>query len=149
MHSVRNVIQIRRPVAQVFAFATTPGNWPRWHPASLSVTGAVDHPLEVGEQVTEEFQYGGRRGTVVWTVRRRESPHVWSIDTEAADGTSATITYTLTPGPDGGTTFQRDLVFTALNLQVDWALIGPLVEQQSAEALDRLKAVLEAPEVQA
>src|SRR5438034_205416 len=61
-------ISIQRPIEEVFAYVTTPANWPRWHPSSLGVRGAADHPLEVGEQVTEDFRVAGRCGEVVWTV---------------------------------------------------------------------------------
>jgi uncharacterized protein YndB with AHSA1/START domain len=70
MSRIDKTIHIRKPVEQVFEFVTTPVNWPRWHPSSLAVSGAMDHSLEVGEQVTEEFLVAGRRGRVVWRVRR-------------------------------------------------------------------------------
>src|SRR5437868_13299825 len=63
-----HAVEIHRPPAEVFAYVSTPGNWPKWHPSSLAVRGAVDHPLAVGEQVTETFLVAGRRGEVVWTV---------------------------------------------------------------------------------
>jgi uncharacterized protein YndB with AHSA1/START domain len=143
MHHVRTETRIDRPVELVYDYATTPGNWPRWHPSSLGVRGATDHSLEVGEQVTEDFEVAGRRGTAVWTVSRREPPNVWAIDGQSHDGNRATITYTLTPGPDDGTTFRRDLVFTGLLPQLDWSVIGPVIEGESAEALRRLKVAIE------
>ena len=35
---------LRRPIEEVFDFLTTPANWPRWHPSSLSVTGPPTTP---------------------------------------------------------------------------------------------------------
>jgi uncharacterized protein YndB with AHSA1/START domain len=143
MNHVRTTVQIRRPAEEVFDFVTTPAHWPRWHPASLGVEGATDHPLELGEQVTEDFSVAGRRGRAVWTVRRRERPQLWSIDGEAADGSRATITYTLAPAPDG-TTFRRDVSLAPADPGLDWSLLGPVIEQESAEALRRLRDLLEA-----
>ena len=57
---VASAVRIHREIADVFAFFTTPKNWPRWHPASISVAGAMDHSLAVGEEVTEEFRMGSR-----------------------------------------------------------------------------------------
>src|SRR5260370_25076012 len=105
--------QLRRPIEEVFDFVTTPANWPRWHPSSLGVTGAADHPLDVGEEVIEQFRVAGQHGTAVWTVRERQAPHRWVIDGAAENGSRATITYTLTPA-EGGTTFERELILTSL-----------------------------------
>ena len=142
MSRVETTIQIGRPVERVFEFVTTPGNWPKWHPSSLGVSGAVDHSLEVGEQVTEDFRVAGRLGRAVWTVREREAPKRWVIDGEAENGNRATITYTLTPTTDG-TSFHRELVYSVLDARLEWAKMHPVVEAESAEALRRLKEVLE------
>ncbi|MCZ7574518.1 MAG: SRPBCC family protein [Ardenticatenaceae bacterium] len=85
---------IHKPIEQVFDYVTTPGNWPQWHPSSLAVSGAAQHSLEPGEQVTEEFRVAGRRGRVVWTAREREAPRRWVIDgqIEGRRG-GGTITY--------------------------------------------------------
>jgi uncharacterized protein YndB with AHSA1/START domain len=137
-------IHIERPPEQVFDFVTTPGNWPRWHPSSLKVTGEVDHPQDVGEQATEEFRVAGMNGTAVWTVRECQRPSRWVIDGVGENRAAATITYTLTPKASG-TAFTRELVFTQPPPLPEQALteFHRQVEAESAEALRRLKAVLE------
>jgi membrane-bound lytic murein transglycosylase B len=45
---------IHRDIADVFDLLTTPKNWPEWHPASISVAGATDHSLAIGEGVTRK-----------------------------------------------------------------------------------------------
>src|SRR6478735_4251189 len=45
-----SVTQIDRPAGVVFDYVTTPAHWPTWHPSSLAVSGAVDHPLDPGEE---------------------------------------------------------------------------------------------------
>ena len=49
MTRVVSTIRIRRDIADVFDFLTTPKNWPEWHPASISVAGPTDHSLTIGE----------------------------------------------------------------------------------------------------
>src|SRR5947209_7567021 len=71
---------IHKPVEQVFDYVTTPGNWPRWHPSSLNVSGDVGHSLVPGEQCVEQFHVAGRTGNVVWTVRERIAPYRWVIE---------------------------------------------------------------------
>ncbi len=71
---VVSTIRIRREVADVFDFLTTPKNWPRWHPASISVAGATDHSLAIGEKVTEEIRVGSGKARAVWRVTVRDAP---------------------------------------------------------------------------
>jgi uncharacterized protein YndB with AHSA1/START domain len=145
MTRICNSIQISRPLEQVFDFITTPANWPQWHPASVSVGANADHSLLQGEKVTEDIAVTGRRGQVIWLVRERSAPRRWVIDGNGKDGGRATITYTLTPHPDG-TNFERELVYTmpnALLTLFDWLIIRWRMRADSNEALQRLKRLLE------
>ncbi len=145
MTYIYTTIQIQTPIERVFDYVTTPGNWPRWHPSCLGVSGATDHSLEPGKQVTEEFRVAGWRGRVVWTVREREAPRRWVIEGQAEGGGDGAITYTLA-SHDGGTTFEREVVYTMPNpllALLDRLLLRRRVEAESAEALGRLKDVLE------
>ncbi len=145
MTLIYTAIQIRKPIEQIFDYVTTPGNWPQWHPSSLAVSGATDHSLEIGEQVTEEFRVAGRRGRVVWTVREREVPRRWAIEGQVVGGGGGTVAYTLTPNGDG-TTFEREFIYATrgpLLALLDRLVLRRRVEAESAEALRRLKQVLE------
>jgi len=143
---VENTISIRRPPEDVFRYVTTPGNWPRWHPSSIAVRGAVDHPLALGETVTEDFVVAGRRGTVRWTVVAREEPAHWTIEgrNEGSRG-GGRVSYRLTP-QDGGTQFHRELVYRMPNLLgavADRLGVHDRVAAESSVAVENLKAILE------
>ena len=145
MTRIYTTIHICKPIQPVFDYVTTPANWPRWHPSSLAVSGTTDHSLEIGERVTEEFLVAGRRGTAVWTVRECEAPHRWVIEGQAEGGGGATISYTLTPDADG-TRFERELIYAMPNpllTLLNRLILRRRVEAESAEALRRLKEVLE------
>jgi uncharacterized protein YndB with AHSA1/START domain len=145
MTRVQKTIHLPRPAEAVFAYVTTPGTWPQWHPSSRGVSGATDHSLEVGEQVREGFRVGWHRGRVVWTCRERAAPHRWVIEGEVEGGGRGTITYTLTPR-DGGTAFERTFVYTMptrLLTILDRLFIRRLMAAASDRALRRLKQVLE------
>jgi hypothetical protein len=146
MTRIYTVIQIERPVERVFAFVTTPANWPEWHPSSLGVSAGADHSLGVGEQVVEEFLVAGRRGRVIWTVKEREEPRRWVIGGEIAGrNNGGVITYQLS-AKEGGTFFERAFVYDTpgwIFPLLDRLVVRRRVEGESAEALRRLKKVLE------
>ena len=145
MSRVYKTILIDVPIEKVFDYVTTPANWPKWHPSSLGVSGKTDRSLEPGEKVAEDYRVAGRRGRVVWTVREREAPRRWVIEGQVESGGGGTLTYALTPY-DGGTSFERDFVYTMPNPLVallDRLVLRRRVEAESAEALRRLKRMLE------
>jgi uncharacterized protein YndB with AHSA1/START domain len=136
---------IRRPAEQVYNYVTTPGTWPKWHPSSLKVTGAIDHSLALGEQVAEDFLVAGRRGRVVWTVREREAPRRWLIQAEVEGGGGGTVAYTLTPDGDA-TLFEREFIYRTpgpLFKLLDVLYMRRRIEGESEQALRNLKRVLE------
>jgi Polyketide cyclase / dehydrase and lipid transport len=147
MARIYTTTTISRPIEQVFAYVSTPGYWPDWHPSSLGVSGATDHSLALGEQVTEEFSVAGRTGRALWTVRERTEPVRWVIDgVIEGRGSGGTVAYMLTPR--GETTFfEREFTYptpTLLFKLLDLLVIRGRVRAESREALRRLKARLEA-----
>ena len=142
---LHNEIQIARAAPEVFAFVTTPGNWPKWHPSSLAVSGATDHPLQAGEQVTEDFRVAARRGRAVWTVTERKAPWRWKIEGGGQEGGRAWIAYTLTEQA-GVTRFEREMRYRMPNLLA--AMLDPILTRdkiagESAVAVEQLKRLLE------
>jgi hypothetical protein len=139
-------ISIHRPIGVVFDYITTPANWPAWHPASRAVSGSVDHSLLIGEQVTEEFVAGGRHGSCVWQVTRREVPYLWTITTSTPQ-VQAEITYRLSA--QGETIiFERELTYVTSGLWFwvfDFLLMRRRMNRESRIALERLKERLERP----
>lgn len=136
---------IRRPMAQVFEYVTTPKHWLVWHPSSFGVSGATDHSLEVGEEVTEAFRVAGRKGSVTWKVIARDAPARWAISGRVAGGGHGTITYTLSPVAEG-TAFRREFVYTMPNRfaeLLDRLFVRKRIESESAEAVARLARAVE------
>lgn len=147
MTRIYTTATIARPIEQVFAYVSTPSHWPAWHPSSLGVSGATDHSLALGEQVTEEFSVAGRIGRARWTVRERAEPVRWVIEgVIEGRGSGGTVAYMLTPR--GETTFfEREFTYptpTLLFKLLDALVIHRRVRAESTEALRRLKARLEA-----
>ena len=141
---ILTVAYLGRPADEVFAFVTTPRNWRRWRTSSLGVSGATEHPLGPGEQVTEEFMAAGRRGRVVWTVTAREAPHLWSVEARTAEGGSARLSYRLAPEA-GGTRLEQELSYELperwLRL-LDRVALRRRLAREAGAAARRLEAVL-------
>lgn len=145
MTRIVSVATIARPIGDVFEYVTMPGHWPAWHPSSLAVSGATDHSLAVGEQVTERFRVAGREGSVVWTVRERDAPRRWLIDGQIIGGGSGTVAYTLSAAAEG-TRFERAFTYPTPTLAIallDALVVRRRIQAESAEAVRRLKARLE------
>lgn len=139
---------IRQPVAVVFDHVTTPAHWLTWHPSSIALRGATDHPLRVGEQVSEDFRVAGRSGSVNWRVIAHEAPARRAIAGSVAGGGSGTITYTLRAAPSSATLFRREFVYAMPNAfaaLLDRMFVRRRIEAESAEALRRLQLALENP----
>jgi len=143
MPSIRTAISIDQPIDRVFEFVTTASNCPKWHVSSW--TGTIDHALQPGEHVTEEFSLGGRHGRIHWIVRESRPPRHWVISGTSEDGGTATITYTLTP-ESRGTRLKREFVHhipALFGAPGDFLLLENRLQAESAESLRRLKRILE------
>jgi len=55
-----------RPLEAVFDIVTTARFWTEWHPATRSVEGDVDHPAQLGDQITEYVRIAGIEGSGTW-----------------------------------------------------------------------------------
>jgi hypothetical protein len=139
------VASIQRPAKVVFDYVTTPAHWPVWHPSSLAVSGSVDHPLDLGEQVVEEFRVAGRRGSVVWTVTALAPPGKWTIEGRIDGRPAGTVTYSLT-STGSATRFEREFTYRAPSLWfaiLNWLVLRARIQAESDTAVLRLKSLLE------
>jgi uncharacterized protein YndB with AHSA1/START domain len=155
---VAHSAQIARSPAQVYDYVTTPANWPRWHPSSLAVSGAIDHSLQIGEQATEQFQVAGRQGSALWRVTALEYNRSWTIVGTIRGRVAGQVTYRIddlvpaavaaapTGEATGSTRFEREFIYYAPNLLfvlLDNIKINALVDDESRRAVANLKQVLE------
>lgn len=142
---IRTVVVIARPPAVVFDYVSTPANWPSWHPSSLGVSGATDHPLAPGERVNEIYLVSGRHGLVTWTVTARRHPSLWVIEGEFDGRRAGTLFYRLTPVALG-TRFEREFRYTSPTLLfaiVNLLTVRREIEAEAAQAMLALKRELE------
>jgi len=137
MPRVSHHFVVDRPVAAVFDVVTTARFWPEWHPATRGVAGDVDHPAQLGDQITEHVTIAGIQGSGTWTVVERDPPHHMALETSLAFG-QLRISYRFSPAAGGGTRFQRDLDFPDLGPQ-----LGAAMAAQSAAGAASLARLVE------
>jgi len=143
---VASSTEIAASPVRVFAYVTTPANWPRWHPQSRAVSGVVDRTPAPGEKTIEDFEIAGRKGRATWVSVAVDAPRRWEFEGRGEGGAGARIVYTLTP-TSGGTRFERDLTYRGPNLAfavVNALKLRAVMEADSSEAVRRLKAAIEA-----
>jgi uncharacterized protein YndB with AHSA1/START domain len=147
MEQVVTSVVISRTPDEVFEYVSTPANWPKWHPSSLGVTGAIDHSLEIGEACTEAYRVAGSEGSCVWTVIERDPGKYWKIAGKVIGRPSAgTVAYRIGPHEEG-TFFEREFDYdtpTAGLTEEQQKAARKMIEAESREAVTNLKAVLEA-----
>ncbi|MGE3286601.1 MAG: SRPBCC family protein [Pseudonocardia sp.] len=136
MH-LRHAIVVDRPVEAVFDVATTTRHWPDWHPATVRVSGQIDAPARLGDQIVEHVRIAGHEGSGTWTVIVCEPPHRLVLDAPDTGIGHVRISYTLTPH-ERGTRFVRELSLPPLPTPINAAM-----DAQSRAGLDALAALLE------
>lgn len=131
-------IQVPAPAETVFDYVSTPANAPQWHPTSLGVSGATDHPLGTGERFTEELLVAaGRRVYAVWTVAERVFPERWVIEGTVAGAARGTITCTFR-AQENDTFFEREFVYAMTT--PFWSMLDRLFLRRRIEAEGRQAA---------
>ncbi|QCI92379.1 DUF3574 domain-containing protein [Novosphingobium sp. EMRT-2] len=143
---VRTSAVIDRSPETVFAYVTTPANWPRWHPSSLRVEGKIDRPGQVGDRVGEDFRVAGVQGHAVWRVTERVAPWRWSISGVTGHSGRGTVTYHLRRIA-GTTEFVREFRYRRPSLLfalLDSAWLNRRIVAESETATSNLKRNLQA-----
>ncbi len=145
MTNVHSSVHVNQPVEKVFDYVTTASNWPKWHPSTVSVSGAVFHPALEGETIVETVRFGIARDRFTWKVEERQSSNRWVIRaTSDRYRQKVRIAYTLT-AEDDGTLWEREMCFDIRkSLQLlDRLLFSKLVKKNSETAVRQLKEIME------
>jgi uncharacterized protein YndB with AHSA1/START domain len=142
MMNVVNTITIAGPAEAVFDLVTTAGFWPDWHPATRAVGGVTRRPYRLGDIVWEKGQVGQSEFLVMWKIVEHEPPTRIVLECQSP---RARITYTFRHGDDG-VEYSRSLEFDESGLQnvvPNPRALEEFMHQQSAQALEQLKALVE------
>ena len=142
MAIVVTVTSINGPAGPVFDLVTSARYWPEWHPATLSVSGVIHQPYQLGDIVHERVRFAGFELDVTWRVAEHVRPA--SVVLQALTS-PARITYSFESRGDA-IEFRRELEYDEALLAQ--ALPGAdnvrsLMQSQSDEGVRRLKELVE------
>jgi len=154
---VENHIVIDRPANEIFDFVSTPGNVYKWFTKSSDakpfITGALDHPNRVGDQVFENIDFpDGRKLRLVQTTIVCIPGFEWVVTGQpiGSDGKPlpqvlSLAVWTVQSLPGGKSMFSRffSLVGSEGSVTVSRSKNGALDPVGSQAALERLKKYLE------
>jgi hypothetical protein len=154
---VENYIVIDRPANEIFDFVSTPGNVYKWFTKSSDakpfITGALDHPNRVGDQVFENIDFpDGRKLSLVQTTLVCIPGFEWAVTGQpiGSDGKPlpqvlSLAVWTVQSLPGGKSMFSRffSLVGSEGSVTVSRSKNGALDPVGSQAALERLKKYLE------
>jgi hypothetical protein len=157
---VENHIVIDRPANEIFDFVSTPGNVFKWFTRSgvtePFISGALDHPNRVGDQVFENIDFpDGRKLRLVQTTVVSIPGFEWvvtgqpiSSDSKPLPQVLSLAVWTVQPLPGGKSMFSRffSLIGAEGSVTVSRSKNGALDPVGSQAALERLKKYLEGPQ---
>ena len=73
MRVTKNIL-IRGSANRIFDLVTTAQYWTQWHPATVSVSGAIEQPMQIGDKIRERARIAGMEAEGAWTVAEWKRP---------------------------------------------------------------------------
>lgn len=142
MTRVSNTIQINGPLEAVFDLITTTRFWPQWHPATTGVGGVTQRPMLLNDKIRERAVIGGQTYEGNWTVVEHSRPTRAALLMESG---RIKISYSFQV-VGAATELKRELEFQPEDFSAsvsDPSLLEKLMHQQSEQALQKLKKLVE------
>ena len=99
---IEEIVEIDRPVEEVFSYVTDPENLPEWSNLVLEVRRETDGDLQEGDRFTTAAKFLGRRFETPFEVSSHE-PHRRHSDTSRGGPFEQVYTYSLEETGQGGT----------------------------------------------
>ncbi len=141
--AIEAAIDIKAPIADVFAAITDPRRSGEWNPHIVSVDDISDSPVKEGTSWKQTVMLAGRRVTLVCVVRRLAPPHHGVLE---ISGDQEGLLATSCTAENGITRLAQRLELPAprgLKATLTLTLAGPLIRSEMGSSLTRLRDTLE------
>ena len=137
---------IRRPIDEVFGYATDPTNEPSWHTDATEARLRGSGPVGVGSQIDYSFGLSGGGGKAVGEVTVFEPGRLEKIRFRRGPmGMTPTITFRF-EGAGGATRFTRGVEIETSGLtRLLERLIAAMVGRRNAAFVENLRRRLDRP----
>lgn len=136
---IENVVEINKPPAVVFDYASDHMHEREWNPAMRSVRKLSDEPIGLGTQYEMEFLPGQ---PMVATCDRFDSPQSWEV-TGKTLGMDVTLGGEVTPTPAGS----HLVIRTEFSCTGVKSLVLPMIRRRFTPVMqrnvERIKSILE------
>lgn len=142
MATIISAIRLDGPVEPVFDLVTTARFWPKWHPATIDVSGVTERPVLLGDVIHERAQIGPQVYDNKWTVIEHLRPARVVLRGESGQIQIAYLFQAL----GQATEFRRVLEYRPQDFKDsadDPAALEKLIREQSEQALQKLKQLIE------
>lgn len=137
-------VVIRRPIEEVFAFASDPNNDALWESTTLEAEQTSDGPLGVGATFRNTTKFLGRRFDTSYELTEYEPPRKQCYRVTSGPITGV-VCYLFEPSEDGGTrltqTFEAEV---GGFFRLAEPLVARVIRRQMEADMETLKDLLEA-----
>jgi carbon monoxide dehydrogenase subunit G len=135
-------IQIDRPRAEVFAFATNLEKVPQWLPEVVRVEKLTDGPIRAGTQFRETRLMKGKEHSAIIDVSEHEPPRVHAASSSCF-GILFTYRYRFEP-KGGGTRIHLEALANSKWYAAPFVgMMLKMMEKMDGDQLEKLKAAIE------
>ena len=144
MITLRNQLEINRPLAEVYDYIVNLENVPKWQPAVVETTRITEGPLHIGSQFREVAKFMGRQVNTICQITELEPMRRIAWRGTSSGPASYSATYDLEA--DGAST--RVTIVGTFEFKGLWRLLEPFirgeVRKESEGELRAMKAAVEA-----
>ena len=143
MVTLRNTLEVRRPVSAVYDFLVNLENVPKWQPAVIETKRVTEGPIRVGTQFREVAKLMGRRVEGLCEITQLEPGKTIAFHGTPHGPFSYEATYTLESLGDA----TRISIVGHFRFKGLWRLLQPLarvmLSMESAQELAAMKVAIE------
>ena len=143
MITLRETVEIDRPLEEVFNYVVNVENAPKWQPAVIEVKRITNGPIGVGTKFKEVAKMMGRRVDTICEITELETNKKFAFKGTSSGPFEYESTYTLEP-KENGTSIS---IVGNFRTKGFWRLLEPFIKGEVAkESSQELAAMKEAIE---
>lgn len=144
MADIQDSVVIKKPVEEVFSYASNMENSPKIMENVVEIEKLTDGPLQVGSRFKETREIRGRKASAVIEFTDYTPNKSYVVKSEA-NGLKVVYYYDFVPADGGGTRvdFKGDIHTSGLVMKLTKPIIRKILKKEDGDHLKKLKNLLE------